>query len=535
MKIQSRTMKILCSVFAIIMLMSCMIGCSTKQEAGKATAETSTSGKAQAGTNQQPAADTRKQKDTLIVAKNEDITSLDPAKAINQKSFSIYGQIYEGLVWYNTKTKTVDPCLATEWKQLDDLNWRFTLRENVKFHNGETMTSEDVVYSFERIMNSGVASSYVDYIEKIVADGDNAVIITVKMPYAQIVQALTYPAAMIVSKKAVEEAGDDFAQNPVGTGAYKFVERFAADSITLVAFDEYWGEKAKTKNLIFKVIPEGSQRTIMLENGEADIICDVLANDAARIAAAKDLNLINETGYKYYAIYFKCDSKTPVGNKQVRQAMEYAINKQALVDAVMSGYAEVGSLLCTPPTIGYNKTKDRGELYDPEKAKQMLADAGYPNGFDLEVFVRTGQVYEEIATILQDQFAAVGINININVLDSAKIDEKFYGGEEVPIRLAFYNNICGDTDFIMQKLLPTTYGQVYFNDDMVDLIERARSEVDLSKRQAIYDEFHDLMAEDVPQISMFYEEILMGMNANVEGFELNPLGKHLYSTVIVYE
>ena len=273
----------------------------------------------------------------------------------------------------------------------------------------------------------------------------------------------------------------------------------------------------------------------MLENGEADIICDVPSNDAARIAAADNLKLYNETGNKYYALIFKCDSSTPVSDKLVRQAFEYAIDKQALADAVMAGYAQVGSLLCTPATTGYNAEKDRGNVYDVEKAKALLTEAGYPDGFDLEVYVRTGQIYEEIATIIQAQLAEVGINININLLESAKIDEKFYGGEEIPIRLSFYNNICADMEFIMQKLPPTTYGQVYFNDDMVDLINRSRAETDDAKRQAIYDEFHDLMADDMPQLSLFYEQILVGTSNMVEGFSINPLGAHQYCHVVVYE
>ena len=521
MNIRKSYLRSFCGLLAAVMLLACgLAGCGNNSGNGN-------------GGNTDPSQLT--QKDTLVVAKNEDISSLDPAEAINQKSFSVYCQIYEGLVRYNPETGTVDPCLATEWEQLDDTTWHFTLREGVPFHDGGTMTSEDVVYSFERIMNSGVASTYVEYLESVEADGDYGVIFHLKMPYAQIIQALTYPAAVVLSKAAVEAAGDGYAQNPVGTGPYRFVEHMVADSITMEAFEDYWGEPAKTKNLIFRVIPEGSQRTIMLENGEADIICDVLPNDASRVAEDSNLTLINETGYKYYAAYFKCDSSTPVGNKLVRQAIEYAIDKQSIVDAVMAGYAEVGSLLTTPPTVGYNAEKERGNLYDVEKAKELLAQAGYAEGFDLEVYVRSGQIYEEIATILQDQLSEVGINVNQNIMESNAIDELFYGGDEVPIRLSFYNNICGDADFIMQKLLPDAYGQVYFNDEMTDITNRARAEADPEARQAVYDEFHDLMAEDVPQIALFYEEILMGLQATTEGFQLNPLGAHQYASVTVYE
>ena len=516
MKKRKMLTKTLCVVLSAVLLASGLTGCGG-------------GGGEAAGTGEQT------QKDTLIIAKSEDVTSLDPSEAINLKSTSVYSQMYEGLVRYNPETKEVEPCLATEWTQVDDNTWRFTLREGVSFHDGNTMTSEDVVFSFERVMNSGVASLYVNYIESLETDGDYGVIFHLKTPYAQIIQALTYPAAVVVSKAAVEKEGENYAQSPVGTGPYRFVERQAASSITLEAFDGYWGEKAKTQNLIFQIVPEGSQRTIMLENGEVDVICDVLPNDASRIEEASNLALVSEIGYKYYSVTFKPNSSTPVGNKLVRQAIEYAIDKQSLVDAVMYGYGQVGSLMATPPTAGYNAEKDRGNLYDPEKAKELLTEAGYPNGFDLDFYVTSGQTYEEIGTILQDQLKEVGINLNMNVLESNTIDEMVYGGQEVPIRLNFYNNICGETEFVMQKLLPDAYGQVYFNDEMVDLINRARSATDPAEQQAAYNDFFDLMAEDVPQICLFYEQILVGMQSSVQGFQFDPMGIHRYAGVTVYE
>lgn len=508
------------AVLAAVMLLACALaGC------GSSPGAAGGSGSGNGG---------RVQKDTLIVAKNEDVTSLDPSLAFNLKSHSVYCQMFEGLVRLDPATGEVAPCLATSWEQLDATTWRFTLREGVKFHDGNTMTSADVVCSFERIME-GMTSTYVDYIESVEPDGDYAIIMHLKMPYSQLIQALTYPCAVVVSKAAVEQYGEEFAQHPVGTGPYAFVSHMVADSVTMKAFDGYWGEKAKTENLILKIIPEGTQRTIMLENGEVDIICDVLANDAVRVDEAQNLTLVHQTGYKYYGLYFKCDSQGPVSNKLVRQAIERAIDKQIMVDAAMSGYGQVGSLYCTPPTAGYSEAKEQGSLYDLEAAKDLMNQAGYPDGFDLDVYVRTGQPYEELATIFQDQMKAININVKLISLDSNTIDEMVYSGQEVPIRFSFYNNICGDVDFIMQKLLPSTYGQVYFNDKMDDLITRARAETDAAKRQAVYDEFYDLMAEDLPQIAFFYEEILMGLNNNVEGFQLNPLGDHQYAGVAVYQ
>lgn len=476
-----------------------------------------------------------KKKDTLVVAKSEDITSLDPTLAMNQKSFTIFSQIYEGLVRYNDNTGEVEPCLATEWEQIDDTTWHFTLREGVKFHDGTDMKSDDVVFSFERLMASSGPSTYVNYIKSIEADGDYGVIIHLNEPYGQTVQALIFPCAVIVSKDAVEKEGENYAQNPVGTGAYMFVNRVAAESVTLKAFSDYWGDAAKTENLIFKVIPEASQRTVMLETGEVDIACDVSPNDGARIEDAADLSLVHKIGNKYYAIYWDTENASPIGDKKVRQALNYAIDKKAIVDNVMCGYGQVGSLLLTPNVVGYNEKLDKGNLYDPDKAKALLAEAGYANGIEFTAYVRSGQVYEEIATIIQDEFKAVGVTMKITVMESNAINEMKANGKDVPLDLGFYNNICGDQDFIMAKLLPGTYAVTYNNPYIKELLSKARSAKDDADRMAYYDEFHGIMEEDNPQVCLFYEDILVGTSKKVEGFVINPLGAHSYKTVTVAE
>lgn len=516
----SRVTRLKCAVLAALMTLTCALsGCGTSGSSSAAN------GSAASGSGTP--------KDTLVIAKDEDVTSLDPQAIVNQKSFSVYCNLYEGLVRYNSTTNEVEPCLATDWTKVDDTTYHFNLRQGVKFHDGNTMTSQDVVFSFERALDSGVVSTYLSFIDSVEADGDYAITMHTKVPYAQILMALTNPSAVVVSKAAVEKYGDDFAKNPVGTGPYKLEEWKAADSISLTAFDDYWGGTAKTKNVIFKVIPEGSQRTIMLENGEADIACAVLPNDASRVEEDNNLTLIHDAGYKCMLLYFKCDSSTPVGNNLVRQAIQYAINKQEIVDAVIDGYGQVGSLYATPLTVGYNADKDKGDLYDPEKAKSLLAEAGYPDGFDLDLYCSSGQTYEEISTILQSQLAEVGINLNVIVMESNTINEKFYNGDEVPIRMGFYNNLCGDTDLVMQKLLPDAYGQVYFNDQVDTLMNEARSEADATQRQAVYDQFWDIMAEDMPWLTVYYEETIMGLSNNVQGFVLNPVGATMYNNVVV--
>lgn len=518
---------------AVALLAACSIvlaGCGSSGSAESTTTANSAQSGETAGSTD------AKTKDTLVVAVAEDVTSLDPQAIVNQKSFSVYCNLYENLVRYNAETKEVEPCLATEWEQIDDLTYHFTLREGVKFHDGNTMTAEDVIFSFQRAKDSSVVSTYLSFIDSVEADGDYAVTMHISSPYAQIYQALSNPSAVVVSKAAVEEYGDDFAKNPVGTGAYKLVEWKTADTITLTAFEDYWGEPAKTKNVEIKVIPEGSQRTIMLENGEVDIASAILPNDASRVEENEDLVMMHEAGYKCTLIYFKCDSeKWPIGDKLVRQAFQYAINKQEIVDSVAYGYGQVGSLYATPLTAGYNAEKDGLYSYDPEKAKELLAEAGYPNGFDMDFYCETNQTYTEIATILQAQLAEVGINLNVITMESNTINERFYSGEELPNRMGFYNNLCGDVESLMQKLVPDAYGQVYFNDEIESLMLESREKTDVDERQAVYDKFWDVMNEDVPWITLYYEESMFGTSKNVDGFHLNPVGANQYKTVVVYE
>lgn len=246
--------------------------------------------------------------------------------------------------------------------------------------------------------------------------------------------------------------------------------------------------------------------------------------------------MVHETGYKCSLIYFKTDSeKWPVKDKLVRQAFQYAINKQEIVDSVVYGYGKVGSLYATPLTAGYNEEKDNIYSYDPEKAKALLAEAGYPNGFEMDFYCETSQTYEEIATILQAQLAEVGVKLNITTMESNTINEKFYSGEELPNRMGFYNNLCGDVESLMQKLIPGAYGQVYFNEEIESLMMESRSKTDPSERQIVYDKFWDIMNEDVPWITLYYEEMMFGTNKQVEGFKLNPVGANQYKTVTVYQ
>lgn len=474
-----------------------------------------------------------KLRDTIVFAQSADATSLDPQAIVNMRSFDVYANMFDGLVALDENNKVI-PALAESWEKIDDKSMRFKLRQGVKFHDGSTMTAEDVKFSFERMINSKIVSTYVSFLESVEIEDENTVVLKCSEPYAQMLITLTIPCCAIVPKAVVEADETGFAQKPVGTGPYKFVEWKESESITMEAFDGYWGQPAKTKNLVMKVIPEGAQRTIMLETGEIDVAYDVLANDAARIEENGDLTLLHQVGQKFGVVYFKANSKGPVGDPRVRQAIEYAVNKEELMQAILAGYGQVGKLYATPMTAGYDAAGD-GSEYSVDKAKALMTEAGYPDGFDLAIYTTEAQTYVEIAQILQSQLQEVGINATITTLEQNTLNQKVYDGEEIEMRINFYNSLTGDMDFVMSKLVTTAYGQTYFNEKVDEIQKRAKAEFDDAKRNEIYGEFLDLMAKDMPWMTLYYEENLVGINKKVQDFSMSSISAYKYQNVTMSE
>lgn len=470
-------------------------------------------------------------KDTIVFAQSADATSLDPHAIVNMRSFDVYCNMFEGLVALDENNEII-PALAESWETIDDKAMRFHLRKDVKFHDGSTVTAEDVKFSFERMINSSIVSTYVSFLESVEIEDENTVVLHCSEPYSQMLITLTIPCCAIVPKAIVEQDETAFGKNPVGTGPYKLVEWKEAEEITLTAFDGYWGEPAKTKNLMMRVIPEGAQRTIMLETGEVDVAYDILANDAARIEEDDKLNLLHEVGQKFAVVYFKANSKGPIGNAKVREAIQYAVNKEELMQAIISGYGRAGQLYATPNTFGYDDSKDKYE-YNVEKAKSMLADAGYPSGFNLAIYTTEEQTYVETAQILQAQLQEVGINATITTLEQNTLNQKVYDGEEIEMRVNFYNNLAGDMDFVMSKLVTSAYGQTYFNDQVDKLLLKARAEFDDTARKKVYGEFLDLMAQDMPWMTLYYEENRVGASKSVQDFTMNNIGAYQYKNVTI--
>ena len=319
--------------------------------------------------------------DTLIFAQASDPRSLDPALADDGESTKINTNIYEGLVKYADDSTEIEPCLAESWDVSDDgLSYTFHLRQGVKFHDGTDFNAEAVKINYDRQLpgNATENMSYAGFIfgsvKDIVVDDDYTV--TINLTEAQtpfLANLAMVQGSPIVSPKALEDNNNDVSQAPCGTGPYKFVRWDVEQDVILERNEDYWGEPAKTKNVIFKIIKDNSARVIALNNGEADIIDGVDSNVVDQITAAGNIVQQDEAMMTNYMAFNTTDGA--MTSKEARQAVVEAINVPELVQTLYKGYDEPANTFLPTTLPGYDESISQ-PAYDPDAAKQTLADEG---------------------------------------------------------------------------------------------------------------------------------------------------------------
>lgn len=467
-----------------------------------------------------------KTKDTLIVAQGADARTLDPQKAIDTPSVRVYQQLYNLLVKKDENMEIV-PDLAEKWEIVDLKTTIFYLRKGIKFHNGEVLTAEDVKFTLDRMKEQPTVSFLIDEIEKVEVINENTVKIITKRGFGPLLKHLSHPGAAILNEKAVLEYGDSYGQHPVGTGPYKFVEWQSGDRVTLKAFENYYEGKSKIENVIIKAIPEGTNRTIALETGEADIVYDIEPIDIDKVKENEKFNFLMEAslGNSYLGIN---TTKTPFNDVKVRQAMAYAINVKDIIEVAYKNTAVPANSAIGSKIPGYNKDAKQYE-FDREKAKALLAEAGYPDGFKTSIWINDNIIRKDIATILQDQFKAVGIEASIETLEWGAYIDRTARGEHDMFILGWVT-VTGDGDYGLYPLFHTSaHGRpgnraFYSNQKVDELLDIARTSINQDERAEAYKEVQKIVQEDVPIITMVYTNQNVGMQKYVMNFKLHPTG-----------
>ncbi len=483
----------------------------------------------------------------LIYAQGSDPRGLDPAMFDDLESAKVTNQIYEGLVRYKAgNTTEVEPLLATEWKiSPDGKEIVFKLRQGVKFHDGTPFNAQAVKVNFDRQLPPQRKDDmpYADFtfagVSKVEVVDDYTVKIILEKPNASFLANLAMTtAAPIISPEAINKYGDKLMENAVGTGPYKFVKWDKGQQIELAAFDGYWGTKPKIGKIVFKFTKENSVRASDLMTGAVDVIDGIDTNDVKTLES-KGMTVLKADGMNinYMGFY---TYKKPFDNLILRKAISMAINRQNLVDYLYQGYAKVPNSILPSFIPGYSKDVKPYD-YNPEEAKKLLAEAGYPNGFEFNVITYSNpRPYnpvngEKLAAAIQADLAKIGVKMNIKsypwkeykqILKDGEGDAYFYG----------WIGDNGDADnFLM--LLETAQikgglnASKFSNAKLDELIEQGRITMDPAKRAAIYADAQKIVVEDAPWVLLSHGMDMKASRPNIKGVELHPTGNMWLETV----
>lgn len=522
--------KQLSMLLAAVMAAGLLAGCgsgnsgSTKDTAGAGSE--AAAGTAAPGSTE-PAGTSGSGRDSLVVAIPEPPVYLDPHIQTSTATFRVTTQMYDRLTQMDENLQIV-PMLAESWDVIDEHTTQFNLRPDVKFHNGETMTAEDVKFSLERCMASDGVNYNYKIIESVDIVDDHTITVKTKTPFNAMTTRLSLDAASIVSKKAVEEFGDDFNMNPVGSGPYKLSSWSIGGDCVLVANEDYWAGASPIKTLTFRSIPEAINRTIGLETGEIDIAYDIDAIDKPTIEGNDKLKLLSSASCRLIYVG-SCVKNDILSDVNVRKAIAYAVNKPDLIEIVFGGEADMArnTMLCemiygyVPDTVSYDT--------DLDKARQLLADAGYPNGFDITLTVMDTQEYQTAAIVVQSQLKEIGINVTIESMDNASFLQYVAEGKQA---LFMYEKVASDTDSMLRTQYHTASlglggNRHHWTDPKVDeMLDIASSSLDSSEREALYTEIQTIVADAVPLYPVAIPYLYIGTQADVTGINVHPTNCH---------
>src|SRR5262245_40577475 len=462
-------------------------------------------------------------KDTLVVGLVSHAPTLDPHMHFERVGILVNINMFDSLLHKNGKL-AYEPSLATSWKSVSDTVWEFKLRQGVKFHNGETMTAEDVKYSFERVLDPKKKSPQygnVRAIKEVRITAPDTIQIVTDKPFPLLLERLVF--FPILPKKYVEKVGDQaFGESaPIGTGPWKFVEWKRDQHIRLEAFDGHWRGKPAFKVLVFRAIPEVATQVAELKTGgvdiirnvSADLVPDLKAHPQTSVSAAPILRV------PYAALDMR---QPPFDKKAVRQAANYAIDRQAIIQKMMAGLGTEVATVVQPAAFGFDADV-KPYPYDPKKAKELLAQAGYPNGVDITLhsaFVEFRPVFEAICQMLTE----VGIRTTPKMWDPGPAWNKFFQGEGKAVN-GYYgswgNYSVFDADAVLHPLYHTEpggwVGKWYVRVEGLDpLIDEGRSTLDAAKRKSAYGRIQRLIREEAPSLFLFTQYDTLGVSRKVE-------------------
>ncbi|MCP3740094.1 ABC transporter substrate-binding protein [Rossellomorea sp. BNER] len=462
----------------------------------------------------------------LVIGVSGDPQNWDPIDTFLLDWSTIATSVFEGLV-DRTLDLEIQPGLAEKWEYVDDKTLQFKLREGVTFHNGEPFNADAVKYTFDRLLGEEGAkgpqqANYlsIDHVEVV---DDYTVNFHMKEKDPVILTKLAGYGAVIVPPKYIEEKGDDhFNTNPVGTGPFKMTSYERDQQVVLEKNENYWKKDIpKLDKVTFRVIPEASTRLAELQTGKIDIMKRVEVSQVNTVKESSFLELKEVATPTAFSLRFNTN-KAPLDKIEVRQAINYAIDKQAIIDEILGGFGKPISTFQSELSFGNNPDL-KPYPYDPEKAKELLEKAGVEEGTELEVFIPGNDGnFKEIAQAVAFYFEQVGLKLNINSVDSNTLTSDL-----IPNGKAghMYRQGWGGwtLDFDNTAYLMYHEGEFWnpdFKDEKVEeLLAAERSTVDQEEREKIFMKLTERLHELAPEVNLYSAVDLYAVNERVKNFQ----------------
>ena len=444
---------------------------------------------------------------SLTIAQNADYQTLHPANWTTNIEHRIDSQIYDTLVRHNFEDENkLDGVIAESWELSDDnCCYTFHLRKGITFHNGTPLTAKDVAFSLDLYTASEAQSGNVAGYDHSEIVDDNTIKVYTSSPFAPFLNNLTL--VFIGSKDYYDSVGEDtFAQQPIGSGAYKFVSHSEGDKVVLQAYEDYFMGAAAIKDVTFKVVSDMSAMSIGLQSGGIDF-AEIRASirDTLENAQGITVTTAKQTNFAFVAMNTE---KEPFSNVKFRQAVNYALDRQSLIATVMDGAAEENSNLLNKDRFGYSDSQKQ-YTYDPDQAKALLAECGYADGYDMGTLVVPDQ-YKLLAQAIQEQLKAVGLTCQLEVLEFNSYLNKLRQGDYTVTCLQM--SLEGDTQNMAMAVCKDYIGMAnnarWYNDQVEQWFNDALAAVDDNERAAIYDKIFSLV-QDQAVYAVLYNPVML--------------------------
>ena len=463
----------------------------------------------------------KEEKKILTMAQKAEIKTLDPQKATDSVSRSIIKLINQTLVYIDNEGNIV-PELAQEITKVSPKETLIKIKNDIKFSNGETLTIDDVLFSLERAKASPKMSQDLYMIESFEKVDDRTLKINTLYDAGNLLHKLASGGVAIVNKKAFEEDEN----NIVGTGMFKLKEWVAGEKLVLERNEFFKDSKSNIDTLVVKFVPEANSRMIMLETGEIDLARDLLPLDFKKISEDTKFTTVEVETPSNMFLGFDLRNEL-LADKRVRQAIAYAINNEDLVKTVFNGSASVATSPVPKITTGHNENSNNYPQ-NIEKARQLLAEAGYPNGFNIELFVSEDNQRIDMAVIIQDNLKKIGINAEIKTFQWAAYVSTIENPNIIkPLFIMSWNISNDDPDEVLYPLYHSsqidahTNVVFYKNEKFDNLISEARETTDKDKRMKLYEEAQDIIQEDLPHYTLVYPKQNFAYKASIKNIKYN--------------